>query len=184
MGMWLRSKSWYGKEGDTKKQQYIKAHRAFGNAASNKHKGKVYNVDETAKGTIRQQTEKNKYKAIASAVDKKPRSYQAAYAMEQNYDKEIITKMPKRSGSGVKVVNGSEAITMETKKLDYDRVNNRAFAKDSASGNVFNPENISKDTMTSYKNSLSNNYQQELFKPELLNAYKSNPLTQSLMSYY
>lgn len=169
---------------DTKKQQYIKAHRAFGNSASNKHKGKVYNVDETAKGTIRQQTEKNKYKAIASAVDKKPRSYKSAYAMEQNYDKEIITKMPKRSGSGVKVVNGSETITMETKKIDYDRVNSRAFAKDSASGNVFNPENISKDTMTSYKNSLSNDYQQQRYNPDLLNAYRSNPLTQSLLSYY
>lgn len=168
----------------TKKEQYTKSHRAFGNSASNKYKGKVYNVDERAKNTIRQQTEKNKYKAIASAVDKKPRSYQDAYAMEQNYDKEIITKMPKRSGSGVKLANGSDSIKMETKKLDYDRVNSRAFAKDSASGNVFNPENISKDTMTSYKNSLSNDYQQNLFNPDLLDAYKSNPLTQSLMSYY
>ena len=92
--------------------------------------------------------------------------------------------MPKRSGSGVKVVNGSETITMETKKIDYDRVNSRAFAKDSASGNVFNPENISKDTMTSYKNSLSNDYQQQRYNPDLLNAYRSNPLTQSLLSYY
>jgi len=168
----------------TKKEQYIKANRAFGNAASNKHKGKVYNVDETAKNTIRQQTEKNKYKAIVSTVDKRPRSYNDAYAMEQNYDKEIITKLPKRAGSGVKVVNGSDTIKMETKKLDYDRVNSRAFAKDSASGNVFNPQNISKDTVTSYKNLLSNDYQQNRYNPDLLNAYKSNPLTQSLMSYY
>lgn len=166
----------------TKKEQYSKAHRAFGNAASNKHKGKVYNVNEKAKGTIRQQTEKNKYKGVSSAIDKKPRSYKDAYAMEQNYDKEIITKMPTRSGSGVKVTNNN--VNMETKKLDYDRVNSRAFAKDSASGNVFNPENISKDTITSYKNNLSNEYQQNLIDPSILNAYHSNPLTQSLRSYY
>ena len=92
--------------------------------------------------------------------------------------------MPKRSGSGVKVVNGSSTVNMETKKLDYDRVNSRAFTKDSASGNIFNPENISKETITSYKNTLSNDYQQNLFNPDLLSAYKSNPLTQSLMSYY
>lgn len=168
----------------TKKEQYSKAHRAFGNAGPQKYKGKTYNVDEKAKTTIRQQTENNKYKPIAGAVNKKPRSYNDAYAMELNYDKEIITKMPKRSGSGVKVVNGSSTVNMETKKLDYDRVNSRAFTKDSASGNIFNPENISKETITSYKNTLSNDYQQNLFNPDLLSAYKSNPLTQSLMSYY
>ena len=168
----------------TKKEQYSKANRAFGNARPGSYKGQVYNVDEKAKTTIRQQTEKNKYKPIAGAVNKKSQSYDAAYAMEQNYDKEIITKMPKRSGSGVKVVSGSETINMETKKLDYDRVNSRAFTKDSSSGNMFNPENISKNTITSYKNILPNTYQQDLINPEILSAYKSNPLTQSLMSYY
>jgi hypothetical protein len=69
----------------------------------------------------------------------------------------------------------------KVKKLDDDRDNRYISVKTSTLGNSFNPQSVSSGTVTSERNHLPQI--DTRLDVGLLDAYKRNPLTQSLASY-
>ena len=133
-----------------------------------------------AKNTSRQFLSDNSYTGAGNAANKKMISYDNAYNARTNENKEIIAQGRAPTDRGPNL--GYQNINMEVKKLDDDRVNKYRVMKTSTIGNNFNPDAISRCTVTSEKNHL----------PELdtrldvgiLDAFKRNPLTQSLSSWF
>ncbi len=134
---------------------------------------------QKARKTIRETTEDNNYIASANSYNRKSKSYDSAYNARTNINKEVVAKGRKPTDRGPNL--GYQNINMEIKKLDDDRDNRYISVKTSTVGNSFNPESISSGTVTSERNHLPQI--DTRLDVGLLDAYKRNPLTQSLASY-
>lgn len=146
-------------------------------ASSVKKSGGYSTSKWDAKNTNRQFTSDNAYTGGANSHRKKTKSYDDAYNARTNVNKEKVAK-GRRPGGGGPRLGHNGGVRVETKKLDDDRENNYARIKGSTVGNMYNP-NI---TLTSERNHLP---QHDIrMDTALLDAYKRNPLTQSLSSYY
>lgn len=133
-----------------------------------------------AKNTNRQFTSNNEYTGTANSHNRKTKSYDDAYNARTNINKELVAKGRNPGGGGPRL--GHKGINIEVKRMDDDRINNYPRLKGSTIGNIYNPDAISKCTNTSEKNHLP---QHEIrIDPAILDAYKQNPLTHSLHSYY
>lgn len=141
-----------------------------------------YTTNWQANNTNRQFTADYEYTGIANSNAKKTISYDASYNAQVNTEKEKIAKGRKPTKQSTKVINGPSSLNVEMKKLDSDRNNWRSATKTSSVGNYFYPQGISRCTNTTDKNYLPQN--DTRLDVSLLNAYKCNPLTQSLNSYY
>jgi hypothetical protein len=142
--------------------------------------GKGYTTNKyDAKNTNRQFTSDNEYYAGANSKDPKSKSYDDAYNAQQNVNKEKIAKGRRPGGGGPRL--GHQDINIDIKKMDDDRTNKYAAIKTTTLGNIYNPNAISLMSTTSEKNHLPQH--DERLDVDILDAYKRNPLTQSLSSW-
>jgi hypothetical protein len=109
-----------------------------------------------------------------------PPSHEAAHNMEQNISKEVVSKLRNPEGSSVKITAGVDTITMETKKLDKDRCVRYSAMRAPVFANSRQP--TAGGDLTSVKN-VTNEVNTQFDPIPLLEAYKRNPLTQSLSSW-
>lgn len=155
-------------------------HIAGVNSRTHQNGGAYKTTNYYANNTNRQFTSDYEYYGVAEANDRKNKSYDDAYNMRQNLSKEGIAKGRKPTDVAEKLFNSQ--INMETKKMDDDRKNGRSAVKTSSVGDYFNPNSITLCTTTTEKNHLPQN--DIRLDTSLLDAYKKNPLTQSLHSYF
>lgn len=133
-----------------------------------------------ANNTNRQFTSDNDYTGVANSNSKKTRSYEDAYNAEQNISKEVVAEGRRPMGDNVKL--GSQQINFDTRKLDTDRQNHYGHVKNTNLMNIYNPRALTACTNTSDKNNLpSHDFRLDT---STLEAFKKNPLTQSLSSYH
>jgi len=142
---------------------------------------KVNNV--YANNTNRQFTQDYYWSPAAdAATQKNAMNYDAAYNAEINPIKEIIAEGREPTKQSVKLNNRiANMENYEVKKIEGDEINWRGNIKTSGFGDYYNPNAISKCTNTSIKNHLPEDSTR--FDTQILDAYKNNPLTQSLQSY-
>ena len=134
---------------------------------------------QKARKTIRETTEDNSYIAPANSYTSKTRSYDSAYNARTNTNKEVVAQGRAPTNRGPNL--GYQNINMEAKKLEEDRENKYVAVKTSTVGNSFNPKAVSFGTVTSEKNNLPVN--DTRLDTGILDAYKRNPLAQSLSSW-
>ncbi len=148
--------------------------------ASGVQKKHIVYAGQKARKTIRETTEDNKYIGAANSYSRKSKSYDDAYNARTNTNKEVVAKGRAPTDRGPNL--GYQNINMEIKKLDDDRENRYRNVKTSTVGNSFNPEAISFGTVTSEKNHLPQI--ETRLDTGILDAYKRNPLAQSLSSWF
>ncbi len=143
---------------------------------------KVTKVDP--KYTSRQDTLVEDYTGTAGHNVSAHQEYDAAYAAETNALKEQIAKGRAPTQNSVKLAAGGDMQNVVVKRLDNDRRNPRDFQQDMPNCDVpyqlpptANPYSITKE-----KNTVFNNYTDRI-QPDILDAYRNNPYTQSLSSY-
>ena len=154
---------------------------SYTGTASSKNKSGSYATSKwNAKNTSRQFTSDNSYTGAANAGDKKMASYDSAYNARTNANKEVVSKGRAPTDRGPNL--GHQNINVEMKKLDSDRENKYMAMKSTTAGNVFNPDAIGPCSVTSEKNHLPEN--ETRLDVGILDAFKRNPLTQSLASWF
>jgi hypothetical protein len=165
-------------------RQNVKVEDYQGGINSNQYGGayKVTIVDP--KYTSRQETLVENYTGTAGHTVTANQEYCAAYAAETNGLKEEIAKGRAPTQNSVKLAVGGDMQNVDIKRLDSDRKNPRDFEQDMPNCDVpyqlpptANPASITKE-----KNTVFNNYTERI-QPEILDAYRNNPYTQSLHSY-
>lgn len=132
-----------------------------------------------AKNTQKQFTSDNEWYGHAEANNSRAKLYDDAYNARTNENKEIVSlgRAPTNSGPSL----GHQEINVEKKKIEADRINNYTRLKGTTFGDVYNSRSVSSCTNTSNRNFLP---QDEIrLDTGILDAFKMNPLTQSLQSY-
>ena len=110
---------------------------------------------------------------------KKPSSYDHKNTARINEVKEGTSKGRAPVPESTKIASGTDKINMEVKKIEGDRINTREVA----GTKVYNSlTNIDPASVTQEKNNYDYKIMDERIEPELLNAFKNNPYTQSLSS--
>jgi hypothetical protein len=149
--------------------------------SANYNKGAGYQVDPAeAPATQKQFTSDYEYTGIAgSGRTESQRTDSAERNARLNLNKQSIAKGRKPMGSNVKIWNGKEVINVLHKRqmsgVNAERVEKSAVYQKT-------PSNDGK-VHTNLRVNLSNDVQQDLIDPEILNAYRENPYTHSLSSY-
>ena len=144
-------------------------------------KGAGYQVDPAeAPATQKQFTSDYEYTGIAgSGRTEGQRNDSAERNSRLNLNKQSIAKGRKPMGSNVKIWNGKEVMNV-LQKRQMSGVNAERVEKSSVYQKT--PTNEGK-LFTNMRVNLSNDVQQDLINPDILNAYKENPYTHSLSSY-
>jgi hypothetical protein len=136
-----------------------------------------YKVAPTDINNTQRQTYSDYYH-VNSGTDKSgQRIYDDAYSMRQNEMSEIVSSNRAPNSCNVSLYNSS--LNIDIKKLDSDRVNNVQHMPTLIPAGERKPMNTCE--VTRMKNSLPSRNQS--FDPQLLDAFKRNPLTQSLHSW-
>ena len=155
-----------------------------GGTNANQTGGAYKVVEADARYTSRQDALVEDYVGTAGHTVGAPQEYDAAYAAETNANKEIIAKGRAPTQNSVKLAAGGDMQNVEVKRLDEDRRNPRDLERDMPNCDVpfqipptANPYSITKE-----KNTVFNNYTERI-QPEILDAFRNNPYTQSLHSY-
>jgi hypothetical protein len=161
----------------TVKETTLRDSEHLGVATGRKAGGGYATSEWYANNTNRQFTGDHEYVGVANSSVRKSKSYDSAYNARFNENKERVSKRRAPKGAGPSL--GPQYINnMESKKMDDDRLLGYVNSKGSNVGNVYNPNAI---VFTSEKNHLP---QHDIrLDPAILDAYKHNPLTQSLHSY-
>ena len=147
--------------------------------------GGAYKVVEAdARYTSRQEALVEDYVGAAGHTVAAPQEYDAAYAAETNANKEEIAKGRAPTQNSVKLAAGGDMQNVEVKRMDEDRKNPRDLQQDMPNCDVpfqlpptANPYSITKE-----KNTVFNTYTDRI-QPDILDAFRNNPYTQSLQSY-
>lgn len=172
-------------------------------------KPKSYLMDD-AKTTVREQTENNtyssnvkytkdggymvdpaeapytnkqflsdfEYKGIAGNKDNKPSAYMSAYNASLNMNKEVIAQGRKPMGSNVKLVKGGDMENIAHKKQSHGVDTSRREITQLYSV----PPAKEGKVLTKPKVHLSQQEIRDRIQPDILDAFKNNPYTQSLQS--
>ena len=101
-------------------------------------------------------------------------SYESAYRQRNNVNK---TYENRANQGGTQIFNQNDVISIH--KKDTDRNNNRMWAPGLGKNTIPSKETYGKLNTSSYDSNINN----ERNKPDLLNAFKENPYTQSLTSW-
>jgi len=134
-----------------------------------------------AKNTDRQFLSDYEYSGIAGGNENKQKSYSASYNARLNPNKEIISRGRAPTQSKEKLGAGGDLINLQHKKLETDRINIREPSETS----VYQaPPQKNSCGVTNSKQTLPEDIQRSRIDPELLNAHRQNPYTQSLQSTY
>ena len=137
-------------------------------------------ADVEAPNTNRQFTSDYEYEGNADSMYKKPTSYDAGYNMRQNIVKEGTLEGRNPTKQSVKLYNGKDTLTLDVKKMDSDRNNSRQ----PVSTKVYNSvAELKKASVTTDRYEYNNKLVQDRIDPTILDAFNSNPYTQSLQSY-
>jgi hypothetical protein len=197
----------------TRKEDVVDNMRSSGNAGTTVSNGKVFNPADRTKTTIREMTEADldcnhmnvqfqsangylvsqqqpvgvqrdttntSHTGVAGpngfAASK---SYEAEYKQRNNVNK---TQLNRPNQGGTQMFNQKENISIQ--KRDGDRDNNRWWVPSSGNTAGFTALGAT-DTLDRMKvsESYDKNINTERIAPEILNAFKSNPYTQSLSSW-
>lgn len=143
--------------------------------------GKGYAVTNVeAPNTNRQFTSDNEHFGGPSSQNSRSKRYDAAYNARTNTNKEVVAKGRAPTNSGPSL--GPNTPNLEVKKMDSDRINRYTRVKQTSDRVIYNPKAISECTQTSQRNHLPQ--KETRLDVGLLDAFKANPLTQSLMSYF
>ena len=136
--------------------------------------------DKEAPNTNRQFTSDHEYEGTADSMYKRPSSYDTAYNARINQVKEgtLVGRQP--TGQGSKIFNGKDKINMETKKIQGDSINTRELSTSKIYNSI---KELKPCSITQEKNQYDYKIMDERIDPDLLNAFKKNPYTQSLSSY-
>jgi hypothetical protein len=138
----------------------------------------AYNVSKQTPITNERDTTNVEYTGNAVASNTGAATYNAAYNQRNNVNK---TYKNRPNQGGMAILNNEENVHID--KKDHDRDNNRMWVPSggvSASA-IPTVETHGKMNMPQYYN---NSQGCDRIQPELLNAFKQNPYTQSLNSYY
>ena len=193
----------------SRKENVIGNIRPTGNAGSSVAKNPVWNPADRTKVTNREMTEgatDGKYLNIGrqssdgySVSDHQPvkvqrdttnrdysgiagpnsyngdKNYEAAYNQRNNVNK---TYENRANQGGTQIFNQNDNVTIQRK--DADRNNNRMWAPSVGSTTIPSKDTYGKQIAPDYNN---NKHNDGRINPDLLNAFKSNPYTQSLTSW-
>jgi hypothetical protein len=147
--------------------------------------GGAYQVTEVdPKYTSRQDALVKDYTGTAGHTVSANQEYDAAYAAETNALKEQIAKGRAPTQNSVKLAVGGDNMNVDIKRLDSDRRNPRDFEQDMPNADLAYqlPPTANPYSITKEKNTVFNNYTERI-QPEILDAFRNNPYTQSLHSY-
>tara|TARA_B100000242_G_C43051056_1_gene491057 strand:- start:1169 stop:3538 length:2370 start_codon:yes stop_codon:yes gene_type:complete len=136
--------------------------------------------EKEAPNTNRQFTSDKEYSGTANSFYKKPSSYDHKNTMRINEVKEGTLKGRAPVPESTKIASGTDKINMEVKKIEGDIINTREVAGTKVYNSLTNIDPVS---VTQEKNNYDYKIMDERIEPELLNAFKNNPYTQSLSSY-
>lgn len=197
----------------TRKEDVVDNMRSSGNAGTTVSNGKVFNPADRTKTTIREMTEAEldcnhmnvQYQSANAYLvsQQQPvgvqrdttnishtgvagsngfaasKSYEAEYKQRNNVNK---TQINRPNQGGTQIFNQKENISIQ--KRDGDRDNNRWWVPSSGNTAGFTALGAT-DTLDRMKvsESYDKNINTERIAPEILNAFKSNPYTQSLSSW-
>jgi hypothetical protein len=197
----------------TRKEDVVDNMRSSGNAGTTVSNGKVFNPADRTKTTIREMTEADldcnhmnvQYQSANAYLvsQQQPvgvqrdtttsshtgvagsngfaasKSYEAEYKQRNNINK---TQLNRPNQGGTQLFNQKENISIQ--KRDGDRDNNRWWVPSSGNTAGFTALGAT-DTLDRMKvsESYDKNINTERIAPEILNAFKSNPYTQSLSSW-
>ena len=135
--------------------------------------------EREAPNTNRQFT--SDYEYVGGAMTKEPSQmrYEHMYNANLNEVREGTLVGRKPTDSNVPLAVGMDKINIETKKLDGDRLNTRELSKTKVYNSLpqYNPCQV-----TTNKDQLNNDVLYDRNNPDLLNAFRDNPYTQSLNS--
>ena len=120
----------------------------------------------------------HEYTGIAGNKDKMPTSYGSAYNASLNRNKEIIAKGRKPMGSNVKLVSGGDMENLSHKKQSHGVNTGRYEITQLYSVPVGKESKV----ISKPRVGLSEEEIRQRIEPDILDAFKNNPFTQSLNS--
>jgi|UniRef100_A0A6C0IM42 hypothetical protein len=192
----------------TKKQETVNNMRVYGNAGTTVQKEQVFNPNDVAPTTIKETTihSPNTYiqnqssdaylvtqhQSIQNQRDTTTQSFtgnangiQGSYAQtsymsnynQTNNEKKEPAIQGRTNGGNMKLLNSN--VRVKTAKRDNDRNNNRMWAPSNMPQQAMSKEFYGKVTEPA---NMQQNIGVERMSPDLLNAFKENPYTQSLSS--
>ena len=133
-----------------------------------------------AKNTSKQFISDNDYTGVANSEHEKPTSYDASYNAQLNYNKEKIAEGRSPTKTSVKLMAGQEDVNIDIKKLESDIINIRDMNVEKIYSSV---PGMIEGAQTNEKIPLQQDINVERLENEILQAFKTNPYTQSLSSY-
>jgi len=132
-----------------------------------------------ARNTHKQFISDYEYSGSAGFYQPGQRSYSAEYAQRLNPNKEEVAMGRAPTQTGVKLNAGGDMVNIKFDKLESDQINIREPAETF----VYSaPPQKNFCGMTTVKQSLPEQVQRARLDPDILDAYRSNPYTQSLQS--
>jgi hypothetical protein len=153
----------------------------YGVAGTDRNMGYLTNP-QYAPNTNRQYTSDYEYEGVAYSKDPKPMSYDADYNMRPNIVKEgtLVGRYP--TPQSTKLAAGGDMYNIDVKKMDNDRV----VSRQPMATQVYQPiaDTATQCARTNDRQTYDDNkIGVDRINPELLDAFRSNPYTQSLESY-
>ncbi len=134
-----------------------------------------------APNTNKQFTSDHEYTGIAQTVEMTaPTSHDNIENARLNEVREGTLKLRDPTKCNVSLKVGADAINVDIKKLDSDRVNTRNLAKTKVFNSIPQAEQC---YVTTHKDQLNNKPLAERIDPVMVKAFKENPFTKSLSSY-
>lgn len=121
----------------------------------------------------------NEYVGAGEATtNKKPRSYASEYKVNTNREKIAVGRAPGNSKNAINA--GVESVNICIKKIEADQETPYLFGKGTTVGNIYNPKNYHKCTLTTGRNMPPT--QVDRLQVDILDQVKLNPLhiTQNL----
>jgi hypothetical protein len=132
-----------------------------------------------ARNTIKQFLSDYEYTGSAGFYQPRQESYSAAYNAHLNPNKETISQGRAPTDTREKLTAGGDLVNLGFKKLETDRVNIREPSETF----VFQaPPQKNNCGLTTVKQNLPEDVQRSRIDPDILNAFRSNPYSQSLAS--
>ena len=132
-----------------------------------------------AKNTNRQFLNDYEYEGVAKSPVDKPMSYADMYNAHLNANKEEIAQGREPTPSNVSLPAGEDFIRIKHRKLESDMINIREPAETAV---YSTPPQKNSCGMTMIKNRVPDDAIRARINPDILNAYRANPYTQSLSS--
>ena len=132
-----------------------------------------------AKNTNRQFLNDWEWEGPAKSIVNNPTNYTSMYNAHMNPNKEEIALGRAPTQESVKLANGGDWINIEHKRIEADQINIREPAETF----IYNaPPQKNNCGLTRVKSKLPEDTIRSRINPEILNAFKENPYTQSLSS--